>query len=329
MVGSHHLIDFEYVETEDGSLSCLDAVSGELYHNRRGAFFEAEKNYAEPATLLLGRTNVIKVLDVCFGLGYNTLALIQVLSRDARWQLSKAKGQTIQVQAIDVDARVASVVPKILSQTCFSELRGRFPEVEYGGCTNSGSWIEFRNANTACRLEIEIVDFRQTVKELADHNEDVDLIFHDPFSPAKVPELWTIEIFQRYYQLLQRRAGFLFTYSCAGAVRGAMHRSGFQIYRTTAVGGKNGGTCGAINDAAFDAINAASATINAASAAMNDFAGLEPLSPQERSRLLRLGGVPYRDSGGMLSRQAIVEARKLEQSTFSAAQCQELRDNPK
>lgn len=244
--------DFVYIETEDGSLSCRDSDSGELYHNRAGAYLEALKDYAEPACLSLtpGQRS-IKVLDVCFGLGYNTLAMLQVATRPdasgAQWErqplgrFDEPLLQSITVLAIDVDERVCTAVAKILQQDCFSELRQRFPKVKYGVGT-----IDFTNGSTQIQVQIDIADFRARLLELTVQNEEFDVIFHDPFSPSKMPDLWTLDIFKCYYQLLKRRTGLIFTYSSASRVRGALAQSGFQIYRTPAVGGMRGGTCGAI-----------------------------------------------------------------------------------
>jgi len=305
---------FQYIATEDGSLTCLDADSGELYHNTAGAYLEALKNYAEPASSLLAKEKkFLRVLDVCFGLGYNTLALLQVLARERRRPACidvahpiTSEGiapspldvpqsiNVIHVLAIDLDERACGAVPKILSQPCFADLRKHLPVVNYSDRT-----IDFKSEHTDVHLQFDIGDFRTRLRELTAQRDQFDVIFHDPFSPSKVPELWVLEIFNCYYQLLEGRKGTVLTYSSAGCVRGAMAQSGFHVYRTAAVGGKSGGTCGAVSP----------------SGSRNN-AALFPLSPDEQARLRGVGSVPYRDPSGHAVRQSIVEARKLEQSNF-------------
>lgn len=56
--------------TEDNSLTCFHSETGELYHNRAGAFTEALKNYVEPALAMSDalKRERLDVLDACFGL---------------------------------------------------------------------------------------------------------------------------------------------------------------------------------------------------------------------------------------------------------------------
>src|SRR5688572_25982978 len=74
------------VPTADGTMTLRDKITGELYHNSGGAFLESMENYVLPARLediiqrRKGESNdesksIIRVVDACFGMGYNTFAL--------------------------------------------------------------------------------------------------------------------------------------------------------------------------------------------------------------------------------------------------------------
>src|SRR5271154_6174665 len=69
------------ITTEDGSITCLDQESGELYHNKAGAYSEALHHYVQVCDLVdrVNRQASIAILDVCFGLGYNTFVFIDQL----------------------------------------------------------------------------------------------------------------------------------------------------------------------------------------------------------------------------------------------------------
>ena len=55
-----------------------------------------------------------------------------------------------------------------------------------------------------------------------------DIIYFDAFSPEKQPELWTAEVFQNMYDLLNED-GFLVTYCAKGVVKRTMKAVGFEI----------------------------------------------------------------------------------------------------
>ncbi|MBY0402646.1 MAG: hypothetical protein K2X66_02015, partial [Cyanobacteria bacterium] len=69
----------------------------------------------------------------------------------------------------------------------------------------------------------------------------VDAIFHDAFSPRKIPELWSQDLFNEYIKLLNP-GGVLTTYSVSKPVRQGLHNAGFKLFDTQKLGTKKGGT---------------------------------------------------------------------------------------
>ena len=61
------------------------------------------------------------------------------------------------------------------------------------------------------------------------------MVFFDPFSPKRMPELWTPEVFALAYEHMVP-GGVLTTYSCARQVREAMRRSGFTVKDSSKIG---------------------------------------------------------------------------------------------
>jgi tRNA U34 5-methylaminomethyl-2-thiouridine-forming methyltransferase MnmC len=98
-------------------------------------------------------------------------------------------------------------------------------------------------SNLLPEIEIEffVDDLRNVISQL---ETDFHLIFHDPFSPPHAPHLWSVELFQHYARLLQAVGGCLLTYSGAASVRGGLLEAGFNLLKTSGVGGKTGGTIG-------------------------------------------------------------------------------------
>lgn len=74
-------------------------------------------------------------------------------------------------------------------------------------------------------FESEIGDAR---KSLLVDNHIYNLIFLDAFTPAKCPQLWSLEFFQLLYKHLNDK-GMILTYSNSSAVRNAMLNAGFYV----------------------------------------------------------------------------------------------------
>ena len=81
-------------------------------------------------------------------------------------------------------------------------------------------------------------DARKSVQRL---NNKYNFIFHDAFTPKKLPTLWSLEFFKELYRLLDDD-GVLVTYSSSVAVRAAMLEAGFFVGRSIDKNGKNIGT---------------------------------------------------------------------------------------
>ncbi|MBX9941292.1 MAG: hypothetical protein K2Y32_18665 [Candidatus Obscuribacterales bacterium] len=294
----------EYVATADGSLSLKEPTVNELYHNLHGAYAEAFEDYARPSFFVLDRLGFaqdlareggkLAVIDACFGLGYNSLVLLDYLLDQEKY---KQLGlQELHICAIDTDHDLAcDAVPRVLSQPCFKAIDKGIDCSLFTSLTPRSSKIGDLKISALFVNQ----DLRQALQQL---EPTYDLVFHDPFSPRKVTELWTIEVFAEYKRLLSTW-GMLFTYSAAPAVRGTLRSLGLNVYKTTAVGGKKGGTM------------AANKTIDAA--LMQESKGLiYPLSQDEEYRLSTSSALPYRNPQGNLSGEEIRNNRLLEQAEF-------------
>lgn len=278
------------VRTEDGSLSLLDSATGELYHNRAGAFTEAKINYCIPSQGIetLARTGQLRILDACYGLGYNTLVL---LAEAAKLGVSGR----VDVEAVELDPQILRFAPEIFADPRFEMLNAAFQQ---SGILPSA----FGTYKCICGgLEIDLTiheaDLRAHLRSVsAAPSWDFDIVFHDPFSPRKVPELWTADIFAQYHKHLKGRSGKFLTYSMAPAVLGGLIECGFCVYKTAPVGGKRGGTL------------ALSGPDNPLSSTVYD------LSSEERAKLATTSGIPYRDADLSDSRDHIQERRRAEQA---------------
>ena len=169
------------------------------------------------------------------------------------------------------------------------------------------SKLQSSSCTTGTVIEIEfIVDDLRTV--LPTLQEPFDRVFHDPFSPQYVPELWTCEVFQEYYRLLDPRQGCLLTYSAAAAVRGGLIETGFALGRTIGVGDKTGGTAAWIPSQSLEIQGAETQDPN-----VDCSVPIRALTTWEQAYLDSRAGLPYRDPGLRGNRSDILSRRSAEQ----------------
>ena len=270
---------FTLVETGDGSNTFYSDEFGEWFHSREGACNEAQKTYVEAAKIAEQASGQqLAILDICYGLGYNTAAALETI-----WRVNPQC--FVDLRALEIDVEVArSAIAQNLTQH-YS------PVVEQ----------TLKDLATSCEAKRETLfahlllgDARQQIQRLIAEGWKADAIFLDPFSPPHCPQLWTLEFLDLVTQCLKPNGGVIVTYSCAAAVRAALTSVGLSIGSIAAGGRKWPGTL-----ASFSAH------------------GLSPLSQQEQEHLQTRAAIPYRDPT-LTSTATEILARRLQEQSTSA-----------
>lgn len=261
--------------TADGSMTLFSEDFGEWFHSRQGAYAEAYATYIDTTDLArLALAPTLVLLDVCYGLGYNTAAALETILR-------VNPACQVRLMALELDPRV----PRQAVENGL--INGWPPAVQ--ACLQ-----ELAATGQAQRPWLEATllwgDARQRIQALSKRDFQADVIFFDPFSPPHCPELWTVEFMQQVATYLHAE-GKLVTYSCAAAVRTALRLAGLSIGPINAAGRRWPGTLAQRNDT-----------------------GLVPLSQQEQEHLLTRAAVPYRDPTLTDSADAIRQRRQHEQA---------------
>jgi len=186
------------ITTSDGSTTLYSEEYQEYYHTKSGALEESFKKFVEPCNLKPGSS----VLDIGFGLGYNTLAAINSLKNAKIVALEKDSDVLKEIQRLNV--------PEGLKQD--------FEKVK-----QAANNLGYKDKD----IEIQIVlgDAVETIRKI---NQKFDAVFLDPFSPPKNPELWTAD-FLKNVKTLMKKDATLATYSCARRVRENLKSSGFLV----------------------------------------------------------------------------------------------------
>ena len=70
--------DYEFYFTQDGSVGLYSYADDDVYHSKFGALTEAWHKFVLPSGIrkILNKQEDIRVLDLCYGIGYNTKALM-------------------------------------------------------------------------------------------------------------------------------------------------------------------------------------------------------------------------------------------------------------
>lgn len=83
--------DYEFYYTQDGSIGLYSYADDDVYHSKFGAVTESWEKFILPSNVskLINNTPEIKVLDVCYGIGYNTKALMSYVINENEKILKK------------------------------------------------------------------------------------------------------------------------------------------------------------------------------------------------------------------------------------------------
>ena len=200
----------QLLETSDGSSTLYSEGFGEAYHSERdGALHESLEKHVRSALRFTGDREELTILDICFGLGYNTLATLYEIRR-RQWSTK------VHIVSPELDRELV----KRLASFDYPEVFGQFkPVIE---ALSRDLFYE----DAQFRIEILIGDAREKLPQIT---EKFDIVYQDAFSPRRNPLLWTKEYFARIRELM-REDGILTTYSVAAAVRMGLHENGFGLY---------------------------------------------------------------------------------------------------
>ena len=243
--------------TADGSYTFFSPEFNQAFHSHYGARQEAQMKFVEPTQLkqIAQQRLKLRLLDVCYGLGYNTAAALAAI-----WEVNP--DCYVEVVGLELNPTVpqAAIAHHLLNYWChpIPQILGQL------AATHLVQTDRFQ-------AKLLIGDARKTVQYLQESGFRADAIFLDPFSPPVCPQLWSVEFLNQVAMCLHAD-GRLATYSCAAAVRTALMLAGLKIGSTPPVGRRSPGTI--------------------ASWVAED---LPALSQVEQEHFLTRAAIPYRD----------------------------------
>ncbi len=209
------------VITKDGSPTMLSKEYNECYHSVTGAYEEAYYKFIRPSGVeSLCLNTAVNVLDIGFGLGYNSFTTMEKCSNNG----------IVNIWAIDKNINV-------INKAKYLPYQNKDWNKWMTNIINNKKYLFEKSF-----INLLIGDARSLIKNI---RENFDIVYLDPFSTSKNAELWTYD----FFKLLRRKLnpkGLIITYSSALPVRSAFLRLGLYVYKTKPVSRRRGGTIASV-----------------------------------------------------------------------------------
>ncbi len=205
-----HTENVQVVRSNDGSCTAYSQEYEEHYHSTKdGALNESLNKHVIPALLHVKEKTEISILDICFGLGFNTLATLYYL------QINKIK-KAVTIISPERDAELVASLHNFDYPDIFKPFLPVIAAIS--------SKQEYHEDNI--HVNVIIGDARTYLKTTTTM---FDIVYQDAFSPAVNPALWTREYFSDLTRLMKDDA-ILTTYSTAFKTRLALHEQQLLVY---------------------------------------------------------------------------------------------------
>ena len=202
--------------SEDGSYTAYSKEYDEHYHSTKdGALNESLLKHIIPAFEHVQEQDEVSILDICYGLGFNTLATIL-------YYKEHAPQTKMRIYSPELDASLVKSLTNFTYPKAFEPLRELINAISETGVYEDDKLY----------IEVFLGDAREYVKKF---KGTFDIVYQDAFSPSTNPILWTKEYFSDIANAMKKE-GVLTTYSIAFKTRMALYENGFNIYLNTGEG---------------------------------------------------------------------------------------------
>lgn len=203
---SNNKNELKVIKTEDGSYSIYNELLDETYHSTHGALQESNHVFINHGLHLLNSKS-FKILEIGFGTGLNA-ALTYLESQDSDIMVNYIALEPYPLSA-EIINEVAKGYPQNIAETMIL-----LSQWEGGKPVSVGS-------NFGFTLHLTLL---QTFNFIGTY----DLIYFDAFAPGKQPDMWTLEIFTKLFDVLNP-GGLLTTYCAKGEVKRNLKQAGFTV----------------------------------------------------------------------------------------------------
>lgn len=212
--------------TADGSATLFVPELNEHYHSVKGARTESQHIFIDMG---LNASEAVEphILEIGFGTGFNALLTLETAERSLR----KVHYTGIELYPLSWDI----VEPLGYSNTPLFKTLHMIPWGEDAIITPHFTLRKVQaDVNNVFMCPCGNLSAENTV--IPDSNRGIgtathwDIIYFDAFAPEKQPEMWSQELFNRLYVIMNPK-GILTTYCAKGIVRRMLQAAGFTVER--------------------------------------------------------------------------------------------------
>lgn len=196
--------------SEDGSFTAYSTQYDEHYHSTNdGALNETLFKHVIPAFKIKQNQESINILDICFGLGFNTLATIF-------YHKQNHLTCRLNIYSPELDSDLINSLKDFTYPKEFQEFHFIILALIELGVYSDES----------LHVELFLGDAREYIKNFTDK---FDVVYQDAFSPSTNPILWTKEYFRDIKKACKVDA-VITSYSTSLPTRLALYENNYNLY---------------------------------------------------------------------------------------------------
>ena len=169
--------DYEPYYTEDGSIGLYSFADKDVYHSKFGALTEAWEKFILPSGLEKNNNSEIKVLDVCYGIGYNSKDLISFFINKNKIYKKNFFQKTF--------SKIYNIVSKYTNK------------ISNKNCSELSTYNESKQGNKNQTLKIDCLEINKEIVELSPLFKTIKT--PDEIYTNFVPQF--LDCFDSYYKL--------------------------------------------------------------------------------------------------------------------------------
>lgn len=200
----------DFITTQDGSKTLYSEKYQQHFHDvKTGAIVESLSKHVIPALDYHKDKKLLRILDICFGIGYNTFSTIYYLHKNSL-------DIKLEIFSPELDFELIKSLDSFDFPSEFNEIKHIIKAISQTQ----------KYEDEKLKIEVFIGDARKYIKSL----QNIDIVFQDAFSSEVNTELWSVEYFKDIYKACNDDA-IVTTYSVATTIRLSMYEAGFEIYQ--------------------------------------------------------------------------------------------------
>ena len=202
----------EIIITKDGSPTLYIPELDEHYHSIHGAIQEAQHVFIQNGMNEFSSYDSISILEIGFGSGLNAL-----LTANACLNYSNLHITYIGLEAYPLadQEQLAMDYANQLEGSIIKDLQQKI---------NLAPWDE----STQIHANFTLTKIKAKIEDIIFPKANFDIIYFDAFGPRAQPEMWTLPIFTKLYDLLNNN-GLFVTYCAKGQVKRDLKSVGFSV----------------------------------------------------------------------------------------------------